>query len=132
MNLAAVIILALDADFPEEQRNHASRCGSCALLPLGPAGRLCAGWRGTKGGPKQQPLVPAPAPGEGGDPPSFPQARGCRRCCCTCASAASSAGGQMAPTAGPEVELRVTKYFPSLFGKLGQPMRERKVRYHGK
>lgn len=68
MNLAAVIILALDTDFPKEQRNCASRCGSRTLLLQGPAARLCTGWRGTKGGPKQWCLVPAPAPGEGGIP----------------------------------------------------------------
>lgn len=38
----------------------------------------------------------------------------------------------MALIAGPEVELRVTKCFPSLFGNLGQPVREKKVRYCGK
>lgn len=33
MNMAAVIILALNADFPEEQQKCASRCGSSFASP---------------------------------------------------------------------------------------------------
>lgn len=40
------------------------------------------------------------------------------------------AGGHVVLIAGIEAELGMTQRFPSLFGNLGQPGRERRVRHH--
>lgn len=98
----------------------------------GPSSKAVRRLEGHQGGFEAMVLGSCPSPWGRGDPPSFPEARGCRRCRCRGTSAARSVGEWMALIAGPEVEPRVTKCFPSLFGNLGQPVREKKVRYCGK